>query len=271
MTASQVYPSMAPLFDIFNGPVKMAVLEAAIELDLARVLEDHSDLNAIAGTLGIDIDPTGLGLFLDAAVAMGMAEKKKGQYANTDFSRHFLDSASPVFMGGLVKNMKAMQHQNLDKIIEIIKTGPPEVQRSQHLSSEAKWESAVGHLAAYQRAGMASLCADIVQDLPEFARAQKILDLGGGPGIIGAEVLRRLPGARGVLPRLSLALEVQDVSFDKGRIAECGSADRPWPNRLPPWLFSDPRRQEIPAWSSTWTSVRSGKINSGACPCMSVP
>ncbi|MCG8565211.1 MAG: methyltransferase domain-containing protein [Desulfobacterales bacterium] len=215
MTASQVYPSMAPLFDMFSGPVKMAVLEAAIELDLARVLEDHSDLNAIAGALGIDIDPTGLGLFLDAAVAMGMAEKKKGQYANTDFGRHFLDSNSPVFMGGLVKNMKAMQHQNLDKIIEIIKIGSPEVQRHQHLSSEAKWENAVRHLAAYQRAGMASLCADIVQDLPEFTRAEKILDLGGGPGIIGAQMLRRLPGARGVLADLPAIIRLARKEIEK--------------------------------------------------------
>ncbi len=210
-----LYPSMAPLFDILNGPVKMAIVEAAIELDLARVLEDHSDLEAIARALEIDIDPAGLGFFLDAMAAMGLAEKKNGQYTNTAFGRHFLDSASPVFMGGLVKNMKAMQHRNLDEIVKIVRTGPPEVSRVQHLSSEAKWEDAVRHLAAYQRGGMAVLCADLIQDLPEFHIAEKILDLGGGPGIIGAEMLRRLPRAQGVLADMPAIIHLAEKEIEK--------------------------------------------------------
>ena len=216
---SPVYPSMTPLFDLFSGPVRMAVIEAAVELDLARILENHSELEDIARTLNLKTDPAGLGFLLDAMAAMGLARKNDSKYTNTELSRHFLDSQSPVFMGELIKNMVAMQHRNLHRIAGIVRNGPPEVQGGEVLSSEAKWENAVRHLAAYQRAGMADLCAELVLGLPGAATAQKILDLGGGPGIVGARILERLPQAVGVLADLPAIVRLAREEIEKEGMA----------------------------------------------------
>lgn len=190
---------MDPLFDIMLGPVKMAVLEAALELKIADVLEDEMDKEALARALNIETDPAGLGLFLDSMTAMGFLKKQMGRYRNTDFASCYLDSKSPLYMKRFVEQMKAMQHKNLGQIARIVKTGPPEVEKNDRLDSEARWENAVAHLAAYQRAGMARIAADLVQTLPEFVHARKLLDLGGGPGLIGAEMVKRHPALQGVL------------------------------------------------------------------------
>jgi predicted TPR repeat methyltransferase len=192
-------PSMDPLFDIMLGPVKMAVLETALELKIADVLADEMDKEALAKALNIETDPAGLGFFLDSMTAMGFLKKQSGKYRNTGFASCYLNSKSPLYMKRFVDQMKAMQHKNLGQIARIVKTGPPEVEKTELLDSEAKWEKAVAHLSAYQRAGMARIAADLVQALPEFSHARKLLDLGGGPGLIGAEMVKRHPGLEGVL------------------------------------------------------------------------
>ena len=190
---------MDPLFDILLGPIKMAVLEAALELKIADLLEQTTELADIARTLDIRTDPAGLVFFLDSMVSMGFAEKCGTRYTNTDFGKHFLCTTSPVYMDGFVKNITAMQYRNLPRIVHIVRNGPPRIVPGQDLTSEAKWKNAVAHLASYQRAGAARLAADLMESLPEYATASRLLDLGGGPGIMGMEMIRRHPELSGVL------------------------------------------------------------------------
>jgi ubiquinone/menaquinone biosynthesis C-methylase UbiE len=215
------YPSMALLFELVVAPVKLAVLEAAIELDIAHILADTSNVDEIAEKAGIRTDATSLIHFLDAMVALGLANKENKTYSNTELGKHFLDKASPVFMGDFVKHLKDMEHKNLSRIVEIIKNGPPGVPQTEDLQNESKWERHVAHLAAYQRAGMGAICADLVEELPEFKGIKKILDLGGGPGLIGVEILRRLPEAKGVL--LDLPAVIRQAKQD---VNKEGMADR---------------------------------------------
>lgn len=203
------------IFDSFTGPVKMAVLETAVELGIADVLEKTGSLEGIARALDLNTDPGGLGYFLDALAGLGFARKENGQYQNTALGRHFLCRKSPVCLAGLVRNMKAMQHKNLGRMAEIIRNGPPRVEGAEILSSEAKWENAVSHLAAYQRAGMASTAADIVASLPEFTTASRLLDLGCGPGLMGMEMVRRNPGLTGVLMDLPAIIRLTRKEAEK--------------------------------------------------------
>jgi len=214
------YPSMAALFDLLVAPVKWAVLEAAMALGMADILAETSHVDEIAGRIGIQTDTTGLVYFLDAMVALGLADKKNKTYSNTALGTHFLREASPVFMGGLLTNMKAMQHKNLSRIEDIVKNGPPAVPQTEALQNESKWEHAASHLAAYQRAGMGAICADLVETLPEFNNMEKMLDLGGGPGLIGAEILRRRPQAKGVLLDLPAIIRLAEKELQKEGMAD---------------------------------------------------
>ncbi len=209
------YPSMVPLFDLLVAPVKWAVLEHAMALGLADILADTSSVDEIAARLGVQNGTTALVYFLDAMAALGLAEKKNNTYRNTEFGTHFLCRKSPVYMGALLANMKAMQHKNLSRFSDIVKNGLPEASRSESLCTEKRWEQAIAHLAAYQKAGMGMLCADLVEQLPEHKRIRKILDLGGGPGLIGAEILRRIPKAVGVLMDLPAIIRLAEQEIKK--------------------------------------------------------
>ena len=221
------YPPMGVLFELLIAPVRWAVLEAAVALGMADILEETSDVDEIAKRAGIRTDPAGLVYFLDAMVALGLANKNRNAYSNTELAKHFLCTESPVFMGSLLTNMKPMQQKNLARIVEIVKNGPPEVPQTEVLQNEAKWERSVTHLAAYQRAGMGAICADLVEGL-DCGPIGKILDLGGGPGLIGAEILRRFPGATGVLLDLPAIIRLAQKEIEKEGMADrisCISGD----------------------------------------------
>ncbi len=216
------YPSMALLFDLLNAPVKWAVIEAAVELDMADILAETSDVAEIAQRIGGQTDDyTALTYFLDAMVSIGLANKENSAYSNTEFATHFLRRKSPVFMGGtMLQSMKVMVHKNLTSITGIIKNGPPEVPQTENIQNESRWKRSVEHLAIYQRAGMGAICADIVQDLLKGEKINKILDIGGGPGLIGAEILRRFPGSKGVLLDLPAIVQLAEKEIEKEGLAD---------------------------------------------------
>ena len=74
------YPSMAFLFDALIAPVKLAVLETAVELDLGHILKSAGNVDDIANKAGIQADTIGLTHFLDAMVALGLANKENNTY-----------------------------------------------------------------------------------------------------------------------------------------------------------------------------------------------
>ncbi|MEA1961507.1 MAG: methyltransferase [Bacillota bacterium] len=51
----------------------------------------------------------------------------------------------------------------------------------------------------YHRAGIAQEMARIVSKLPEFSSFKKMLDLGGGPGLIGISIIAEHPTMKGVI------------------------------------------------------------------------
>ena len=214
------YPSIAFLFDALVAPVKIAVLETAIELDMAHILSTTSNVDDIAEKAGVQTETSGLICFLDAMVTLGLANKKNNTYSNTDTGTHFFDKKSPVYMGDYIQGMKAMTQKNLASMADIIKNGMPDMPQTESWQSESRWKRSVAHLALGQRVGMAAIYADLVEELPQFNSIKKILDLGGGPGLIGAEILGRIPGATGVLIDLPAVIDLAKQEIEKQGMAD---------------------------------------------------
>ncbi len=214
------YPSMAFLFDALVAPVKLAVLETAVELDMGHILSTSATADEIAKKADIQADTQGLIRFLDAMVALGLANKENNRYCNTDLSTHFLDKDSPVFLGEYIQSMKDLVQKNLGGMADIVKNGPPRVPQSESWQDQARWERAVAHLALGQRAGIAAVYADLVQEVTKFKGIKKILDLGGGPGLVGAKILGRIPGAKGVLLDLPAVIPLARQQIEKQGMAD---------------------------------------------------
>ncbi len=165
-------------------------------------------------------------LFLDALTALGLAEKKQGRYANTPLADRYLRRGSPTYLGGLAGNLKGMEHRNLPRLTELLKSGPPPVARENRLDGEAQWTRSARDLACYQKAGMADFAADLVyaKDLQAFlGRVLDALNPGGVFISLHEGLIDERTGPEAyILSRLSFALEGQDVSFEAGQIAEAG-------------------------------------------------
>jgi len=57
------------------------------------------------------------------------------------------------------------------------------------MASGETWAQFAASMANAERAGAAQQAAMIVSDLPEFPAFKKMLDLGGGPGLIGIAIV----------------------------------------------------------------------------------
>ncbi len=214
------YPCLSFLFEALVAPVKQAVMETAITLDMAHILSSASTVDDIANKAGIQTGTQGLICFLDALVAVGLANKENGKYSNTDTGRYFFDKTSPVYMGDYIQDMKSLVQKNLAGMADIVKHGMPDLPETESWQNESRWERAVANLALGQRAGMAAIYADLVEELLQFSRIKKILDLGGGPGLIGAQILGRIPGATGVLMDLPAVIGLARQEIEKEGMAD---------------------------------------------------
>ncbi len=220
-TAHTPGPNPGLVFELMIGPIRMAVLDTTLKMDMADILAEHTEPEAIARALGVETDRTNLVYFLDAMAAMGFAEKQNGAYANTPFAESYLRKGSPSYLGGLVENLSNMQHRNLGRIPELIRQGPPEVDTRNKLDGEEMWKQSVRHLASYQKAGMADHVAGLVASLPEFPAMKRMLDMGCGPGIMCMATVSRHPDLQGVLCDLPPVMEVA-----REEIAAAGLLDR---------------------------------------------
>jgi SAM-dependent methyltransferase len=220
---AQPLPPFLPIMQTLVAPVRMAVLRAALELDVAELLETHGECDAMARAMGAH--PGNLRLLLDALAAMDWVRKEVAEsgesYANTDFSRAFLRRSSDTYLGDMVAALSGMEHRNLDRMADLVRNGPPEVGETGRVDDPERWRAAARYLARYHRAGAAEWIADRLAELPEFPAMRRMLDLGGGPGGVCARVLARRPDMTGVLFDLAPVAEV-----GREEMAAAGLADR---------------------------------------------
>jgi predicted TPR repeat methyltransferase len=85
--------------------------------------------------------------------------------------------------------------QNLPKLV---KEGPPPPPEKSPFSEEALAKGVV-IMADFERVGYTQMGVKIVSELPEFPSFQKMLDLGGGPGLIGMSIVDAHPKMKGVV------------------------------------------------------------------------
>jgi predicted TPR repeat methyltransferase len=57
------------------------------------------------------------------------------------------------------------------------------------MGSEEMWAQFTVSMANYEQAGVAQQAVELVSELPEFTSFKKMLDLGGGPGLVGFAIV----------------------------------------------------------------------------------
>jgi predicted O-methyltransferase YrrM len=197
-------------------PIRSKLLSTGIELKLFNQVSEPQSSDAVSKALGTNSRNTEI--FLDALTAIGLLQKKKGLYRNSSLAETFLVEDSSTYFGrGLL-----MMHSefSLENLLELVKEGPPLTSEKVSLSEEMFAQSTTMY-AIGERDVDAKIMVELISNLPEFPTFSRMLDLGGGPGLIGMAIVAAHPSMKGAIFDLP-----QMVKIAQRYIEESGMEDR---------------------------------------------
>ena len=177
------------------APIRTKLLLTGIELKVFNYLSKPKSAKDIADALGTH--PKNTRLFLDGLAAIDLLEKKNGLYINSPVAQAFLVEDGPTFLGRVFAFMQP-DARVLENLTKLVREGPPPQPETPQFSEEALAKGVV-MMADVERAGYVQNAVKIASELPAFPAFRKMLDLGGGPGLIGMAIVDAHPSMKGVI------------------------------------------------------------------------
>lgn len=190
----EVNLSVDPLTRILYGAIPTKLLLAGIELKVFSHLTEPKSADSLAREIDAHTDNTRS--FVDGLVANELLCKRDGRYRNTPLADAFLVEGRPTYLGDVLRNLTECMRPALEHMTAMVRDGEsPPVTFSDPSLEERETEI----YANSQRAGRAQHAAAMVSKLPEFPRMRKMLDLGGGAGLICLAIVAAHPSMTGVI------------------------------------------------------------------------
>ena len=193
----EVNESFEELYRMLIAPIKLKLLLTGIELGVFNHLSDPRSADAVTEAIGTH--PENTRLFLDGLAASDLVMKREGLYQNTPVTQAFLVEGSSTFLGLMFPFWTQMWHASLDDMSKLVKEGAPQHSPERDRGSEEMWVQFAASNANGLRAGTAQQAVEIVSELPEFPSFRKMLDLCGGPGLVGIAIVSAHPSMEGVI------------------------------------------------------------------------
>lgn len=185
------------LYQMIVAPGKRDLLMAGIELKIFDQLSEPISADGVAEKIGSHSKNTEH--LLNGLAAVDIVTKKAGLYQNTKKTERFLAEGSPTYLGDLFNVWDKQFFAEHEELLNLVRNGPPPPSETADMGSEEMWAQLAHAMAAAQKAGIASEAAQIISDLPEFSSMKKMLDLGGGPGLLGMAIVSAHPTMTGVI------------------------------------------------------------------------
>ena len=186
------------LYGMMTGQITTGVLTAAIELKIFDACIVPISAEEIATRLSLHPDNTGL--LLNALAALGLVVKKDGLFSNSVEADELLVSSRKTYIGNsLIQGVHRISGIS-ENMADIVRKGPPETPKGEKsFRHEDRWAQAAASSHMRQAIESGKRAVRIVKTLPEYKGMQKMLDLGGGAGMIGMSIVQSHPGMKGVL------------------------------------------------------------------------
>jgi hypothetical protein len=234
--------SSEPLDKIGKGCEALHILFTAFDFDLFNLLEEPKTANQISGEIATN--PYLTEKFLNALVALQLLSKQDGRYTNTKLTSTFLVKSSPFYQGNLHR-LSAKGSGNWSKMSSILK-GEIQKEKDGKFEFEDIFDPSF-ILAMAEGAMRGSLHRTVkeVSTFPEFQRARKLLDLGGGHGLYAIAFSQTNPNLEAVVFDLPHVTEVAK-EFIAGILKKIhGGLNDNGSIVLKHWLLNDDRTSPI--------------------------
>lgn len=176
---------------IASGFTQSRIIHVAAKLGVFDVIRNKgSSSNAIARALGTNHRATEL--ILNALVALGLLNKERGKFYNTNSSLTYLVKTSPKYFGGMILFEEELW-DTWGRLEETICTGKPA--RSPDMFQEKK-EETKRFIMAMHTLVMARGDAGVLSSMLDFKGIKTIIDIGSGPGTYPMQFLKKYPHLR---------------------------------------------------------------------------
>lgn len=166
------------LRELANGFEKGQIFLTALELGVFTKIEKPQSANQLAAQMATNPDLTMC--FLDVLAALGLVCKKGDMYWTADDMAPFLLEDGPYAARYLNSREKSrVIWMDLAKTLQNGTTVTAEKHEHTYDQKSIDW------MARGTMLGRLQATLKIVRDLPEFSKARKLIDLGGGHGLFG--------------------------------------------------------------------------------------
>jgi len=188
--------------DIAKGNEKANILFAAVDYGIFELLTQPKTADQVSEE--IKTDPYLTEKFLNALTALNFIHKIANKYSNTKLAETFLVRKSPFYQGTLFE-MRKRELTDWQRISNSLKNGG--IKTGTENKSIIDRTFIIGHAEA-AISGVMQRAVDVVSTLPEFKRAKKLLDLGGGHGLYSIAFSQLKPDLEVVLFDLPHVTEI---------------------------------------------------------------
>ena len=177
--------TMSGILDLAYSYQRSKILLTACELDVFSIFGNESK-TAKEISHEIDTDERATERLLNALCAMGLLNKKGGQFSNNRGARWYLVKESPDYIGNLMHLTDLWD--DFGMLTHAVKEGQEANYRKRGPESPEVTERAI----AYQHSILKKQAPEIVQML-NVSKAQRVLDLGCGSGAFAIEFAKANP------------------------------------------------------------------------------
>ncbi len=173
-------------------------LLSAVELGVFTEL-GRGPLNAETLRARLNLHPRGADDFFDALVALGMLERKDGQYQNSRESDVFLDRAKPSYIGGLLELANARLYPAWGHLTAGLKTGEPQNESKAAQDTFAELYSDPARLKQFLSAmtGISMGAARALAQQFPWGSFKTFTDVGGAQGCVSVQLALAHPHLAG--------------------------------------------------------------------------
>jgi len=178
LTAVPAIPGTLPLtfFDTaLTGIRHYYAVTTALDLGLFELLREPKTASECADTLGCQHDLTGL--LCESLVSTGLLEKNGERFHMSAMAQSYLARDSPFCQQHAIAFQRQLAGLWAD-LPSILKEGPVTYDRAQMFR-----DVIIPSMAENCRCGLLQQVTGHIAALPEFSRAKRLLDLGGGHGL----------------------------------------------------------------------------------------
>jgi len=214
--------ALQPYWDLALANVKADVLRIAIEWDLFRQLDKPQTAGDIAACLGVDTH--NMGYVLELLWSMDLITCEPGEparYYNQEIARQYFSSAADHYLGdAFLFRLTGLRHFG-SQLAQQVQSGVIYSQAPDAITTQDNWAKAASvQIAQEQRAITTGVVRELMTKVPEFQRGGRLLDLGGGPGLIAISLLQACPAFSGEVFDFPETVKVAQSNIDRAGLSE---------------------------------------------------